>query len=344
MKSLSRRRKAVIVLGTVGLLLLGVAGQGVNLVRWYHRQHAAQPMQWGMTFSAPYAKYLGLDPRDTLTAMLEQLKVKHLRLMSYWNEIEPSNGQYDFSELDFEMAAAKAHGADVSLVVGERQPRWPECYEPGWVTNLNTAQKRQFLAKFITEVVNRYKNHNELTSWQIENEALNSFGNCPPPDRKWLAQELNLVQRLDPGRPAAMTASDEMGWPVGTPKSGNFGISVYYEQWYHLGPFSGKFVYPLPAWWQSLRAAVTERWLHQAVYIHELQAEPWGPTDILQIPVSRQLSIYNSGTLNTMTRRAQATGIKKTYLWGGEWWYWLLTKQHNPSLWQAGASLYANNK
>ena len=339
MRSLSKKRKWLVALGAGSLLILGVVGQGVNLVRWYHRQHAGQPMQWGVSFSAPYARYLELDPHQTLAALTGELGIKHLRLMSYWDEIEPSQGQYDYSELDDELATARSAGADVILALGERQPRWPECHDPAWVTKLNTAQKRQNLAEFITKTIHRYKNHNEIIEWQLENEPLNHFGACPPPDRHALAAELSLVRSLD-SRLVAFTASDEMGFPVGLPRADDFGLSMYFEQWYHFGSSNGEFVYPIPAWWQTLRAAAAERWLHQTVYIHELQAEPWGPKQILDMPKSQQLQLYNAKTFSLMVNRVQATGIRRAYLWGGEWWYWLKTKQHDSSLWTAAGRLY----
>jgi hypothetical protein len=340
MTSLSRKRKCGIICGIILLLLIGIAGQTVNLVRWYHMQHSGQPMEWGVSFSAPYAEYLGLDPQETLTALTAKLGVKHLRLMSYWDEIEPAQGQYDFKELDEELGIAKAGGADVVLVLGERQPRWPECHDPAWVTNLNTAKKRQNLSSFIAKTVHRYKNHNEIIEWQLENEPLNHFGACPAPDKKWLGQELRDLRALDSSRPVALTASDEMGMPVGSPRADDFGLSIYYEQWYHFGKSSGELVYPIPVWWQTLRAAVAERWLHQSVYIHELQAEPWGPKQILDMPINEQLKIYNAQTLKIIASRAQVTGIKRVYLWGGEWWYWMLMKQHDPSLWDEAGKLY----
>src|SRR4051812_4522178 len=110
MASLSRKRKVGIIGGVILLLLLGVVGQSINLVRWYHEQHAGQDMQWGVSFSAPYAKYLGLDPQATLTALTSQLGVKHLRLMSYWDEIEPAQGQLNFNELDGQLSTAKSNG------------------------------------------------------------------------------------------------------------------------------------------------------------------------------------------------------------------------------------------
>lgn len=330
-----KHRKLAISGSVILLLLLGVAGQTANLVRWYHRQHGGQPMQWGVSFSAPYAASLGVDPHQALTALTHDLGVRHLRLMSYWDVLEPQPGRYDFSELDWELAQVKESGADVSLAIGQRQPRWPECHLPVWASKLGTQQEHVQLEEFLTTVVNRYKNHNEIIDWQLENEALNSFGQCPPPDRNELAAELALVHRLDPDRPVAMTASDEVGVPLGKPRPDEFGLSVYHEQYYHLWFFSGKFVYPSLSWWQTARAAITERFLHRPVFIHELQAEPWGPRPVTQMSDQEQNKYFSPHDLTQMAAYAKSTGIRRVYLWGGEWWYWRKAVRHDPSVWQA---------
>src|SRR5258708_7442846 len=50
-------------------------------------------MAWGFTFSSGYARGLGLDPHAAYTAMLDQLRPKRLRLIAYWTDIEPTDGQ-----------------------------------------------------------------------------------------------------------------------------------------------------------------------------------------------------------------------------------------------------------
>jgi hypothetical protein len=89
-------------------------------------------LRLGATFISDYARYFDLDPQETLRAIFTDLNVKHVRFVSYWEDIEPKPGQYDFSDLDWQFKLAKDYGAKVSLSIGLRQPRWPECHMPGW--------------------------------------------------------------------------------------------------------------------------------------------------------------------------------------------------------------------
>ncbi len=117
------RRISVIFLAIVFLFI----STSYGVAQWYIAKHANEPLVLGTTFISDYAQSFGLDPKDTLNAILGDLKVKQIRLVSYWDQIEPTPGKYDFSNLDWQFAMANQYGAKVSLAIGLRQPRWPEC-------------------------------------------------------------------------------------------------------------------------------------------------------------------------------------------------------------------------
>jgi hypothetical protein len=48
---------------------------------------------YGVSFSTEYTQELGTDWQANYTALLQDLGFKHLRLMSYWEQIEPQKGQ-----------------------------------------------------------------------------------------------------------------------------------------------------------------------------------------------------------------------------------------------------------
>jgi len=89
--------------------------------------------QLGVNFSKSYSEYLGLDWQKTYLAILDELKVKNIRLAAPWNEIEPSIGAWSFAALDWQVAEATKRGVDMTLVVGRRSPHWPECHDPVWI-------------------------------------------------------------------------------------------------------------------------------------------------------------------------------------------------------------------
>ena len=150
-----------------------------GIARWYMWSERNTPETMGTSFIADYATYLGVDPHQTLLAILDDLHVRNLRLVSYWSDIEPTQGTYNFSELDWEFQQADAAGAKVSLSVGLRQPRWPECHLPTWAQNEPVSVWRPQLQQYMTAVINRYKNNPALQSYQLENEYfLTAFGTC----------------------------------------------------------------------------------------------------------------------------------------------------------------------
>lgn len=297
------------------------------------------PKVVGVSFSIEYAQELGLNWQQTYLALLNSLHVKHLRLMSYWEEIEAQPGHYDFSTLDYEMAQAQAHGADVTLAIGERQPRYPECHLPGWAASLNPAERKTRLDGFITAVVKHYHDDPALVSYQLENEALNTvYARCPGFDRSQLVSEFNLVKSLDSNHPIIMNLSDEFGLPLGAPRGDQFGLSVYHKV--YLSAIHRYFTYPQPPAFEELRAALIWRFTGRPVIIHELQAEPWGPMATEKLTIAQQNQTMDASRLKAEVDYAQQTGIKQSYLWGGEWWYWRLTKFHDPSLWNTAKVIY----
>jgi len=319
----------------------------VAIVVWfgwvYHsfvRAHAAEPYQPGVSFSDEYAESLGLNPSQTYLALLNDVKVRNFRLMSYWDEIEPQPGNYNFTQLDFEMNQAAAAGAKVSLAIGLRQPRWPECHQPAWVNNLPAATQKADLEAFMAVVVKRYRGNSALASYQLENEALNTvFGECKNFDRSRLVQEFNLVKQLDPNHPIIVSVSNEYGLPLGQPQGDEVGFSVYRRV--YDATFTRRYVnYPFPAWYFGLKAALIEKLLHRPVMIHELQTEPWGPKATQDMTIAQQSQSMDATRMLQVVSYAQATGIRQYYLWGGEWWYWRLTKFNDPSLWNAAKVVF----
>ena len=91
-----------------------------------------QDIKFGANFSQYYAESLGLDWQETYLAMVDELGIKFLRLESEWNGIESQKGSYFFKDLDWQIAEAEKRNVEVMLVLGERQPHWPECHTPAW--------------------------------------------------------------------------------------------------------------------------------------------------------------------------------------------------------------------
>ena len=165
---------------------------------------------WGVSFSEKYSRELGLDPRETLNAMLSDLHPQAIRLIAYWDEIEPSPGVFDFSSLDWQIEEAGNAQARVILSIGMRVPRWPECFMPSWASGLTQQDREQAVHQYITALINHYRSHGEIMIWQLENEPFLTFGKCPARDVDFIEQELAIMRSLD-SRPILLSDSGELG-------------------------------------------------------------------------------------------------------------------------------------
>ena len=108
---------------TIGLLVIAYAGL------WYFNTRV-YPIEYGISFSHPYASSLGLDWKKTYLAIVTELEPKYLRIGVEWNEVEPEPGKFNFANIDFMLAETAKNKTKVVLVVGQKVPRWPECYFP----------------------------------------------------------------------------------------------------------------------------------------------------------------------------------------------------------------------
>ncbi|MDP2648248.1 MAG: DMT family transporter, partial [Candidatus Yanofskybacteria bacterium] len=85
---------AISIIGS-GILWLGI-GQ-------YLRSNAPnlnRPMTWGVTFSQKFANQMGLEWKQAYEAILGDLGVRRIRLVAYWDDIEPERREFNFSDLD----------------------------------------------------------------------------------------------------------------------------------------------------------------------------------------------------------------------------------------------------
>jgi hypothetical protein len=337
------RRAGFVILSLIVLF----TAYSYTVGQWYINKHKDQPLVLGASFIPDYAESFGLDPQQTLQAMLSDLKLKQVRLVSYWSDIEPTPGHYDFSKLDWQFALANRYGAKVSLSIGLRQPRWPECHSPSWVNidSKNEGAWRPQLNQFIEAVIKHYKNNPALQDYELENEYfLKVFGQCTDFSRSRLVDEYNLSKAMDPNHHVIVSRSDNwVGIPVGQPTPDEFAISVYKRVW--DATFTHRyFEYPLPAKFYSMLAGSEELLSGKDMIIHELQAEPWTPNgkQIPEISVNEMYKSMGPQRLKDRIAYGEATGMRTIDLWGAEWWYYMKVKQHDPAAWNVVKQSVAN--
>lgn len=315
---------------------------GAGLLFWnvYARNpYPEQETQFGMTFSTKYAKELGLNWRDVYTESLDDLGIRYFRIPVYWDEVERKEGDFDLEHVQWMLDEAQERGAKVTLAIGNRAPRWPECHPPTWTINQTTAEVQSAELVMIKKVVQEFRDHPALYRWQVHNEAFFAqFGECPPPDEDFIRDSINVVRTLDPHHPIQTTDSGELStWDKTADVADVLGVSMYRVTWNSVFKY---FYYPLPpAHYQKKAEFVAP--LVDEVIVSELQAEPWVPTTIATTPLDEQYRSMNTGRFWRNIDYARRVGFSETYLWGVEWWYWLREVHGDASMWDAGRDLYA---
>ena len=303
---------------------------------------------WGVDFSQSQAEYLGLDWKTTYSAMINDLGVKNIKLHTNWNSIEIAKDGYYFNDVDWQIKQAEKNNINIIYVLGMKTGRWPESHIPDWAGCLSKKDQQSDLLKYITEVVQRYKGSKAIINWQVENEPLFEFGECPYwyyQNEDFLKQEVALVKSLDPTRKIIISDSGEQSDWFGAAKIGDIvGITMYRNAWVGVSNTFGVEAYSFLSPVTYMRKAqIIKQVFGKNVICVELQAEPWTSEPLMQAPLDEQAQSMNPAMFKEDVAFAKQTGMNKFYFWGVEWWYWMKTKQNQPEIWNEAKELFATN-
>ena len=322
------------------ILLVIIAVYYLKFAKHYPREinlDLAKKDYWGITFSRKFCDELGIDWKKVYIEILDDLKVKNIRVPIYWDEVEVEDNQFNFSDYDYIFDEGQKRGVKFTANIGWRLPRWPECHSPEWIANLEVPEIKEKTIEMLKPVVNYFKNREEIVYWQVENEPLlNSFGICPNGDEKFLREEVKLVRSLDQ-RPILITASGELSswrqeWDIGD----IFGTTMYRVVW---NPLFGYFRYPLPASFYKLKASFLKLKPENMV-ISELQAEPWVPKGTLaDLSSTESNKSFDLEQFKANLQYAINADLNHCYLWGVEWWYFQ-KENGSPEYWDLAQSLF----
>lgn len=316
-----KRRVVAAILIIIGLALLAVPAPD-------------NEVEWGVNFSAKHASLMGLDARETYTAVLDDLGAERIKLATYWNELEPSRGEYDFQEMDWMMREAKKRDVDILLVVGMKTPRWPECHIPGWAGDLSPEEKEDRVNLLVEKVVRRYDD--SVWGFQIENEPFLDFGECPDRPKGFVKREVRTARSITD---KTIVISDSGEWSLWgrVAKIGDMvATTIYRRVWFkELNRYT---TYPIPPSFYRFKAWIVERVFNTKVICGELQAEPWGPVLLYDLPLEEQKKTMSFDQFKRVIEYARQTDLGEHYLWGTEWWYWL-KEQGRPEFWNEVRSL-----
>lgn len=323
-------------IAATGLVIIGLAWLALGeYARSLPPVDQRRPIVWGVTFSPKFSRELGLDWRENFTAMLDDLKPARLRLVAYWDELEPDDNRFDFAALDWQIAEAERRGISYILAVGLKTPRWPECHIPAWAAARDSTDQEAALHGFLSAVVARYRDTRGFAAWQVENEPFLRFGECRHPGAAFLDREIALVRSLDPSRQIITTDGGEFGdWVRAVRRGDAFGTTMYRRAYPRLiGSLFGTIEYPLDSSYFRVKERFV-RWLDDTpdkrFVVIELQGEPWEPRSLASVPPGELVAAFSPEYFRETIAYAKATGFEEYYLWGVEWW-WRMKAEHDIS-------------
>jgi len=325
-------KKVLLTFLVVFLLLLGYFFVGVT--------KPAKEITWGVNFSQKHAELLGLNWKETYLALLDNLGVKNLKVAAQWDLIEQEKDKYNFEDLDWQVQKAEQTGAKILLVIGIKTGRWPECHIPDWAKNFSKEEQQKEILEIIEEIVSRYRFTKSIDMWQVENESFFPFGECPWADKEFLKKEIALVKSLDlQKRPVLISDSGEGSFWIQSARLGDIvGTTMYKKVWFHQ--LKTYITYPFPSTFYNRKALYIDKIFGKKVIVVELQAEPWGPKLLYDLPLAEQQKTMNLEQFKYNIEFAEKTGLDTFYLWGGEWWYWMKVRQNQPEIWEEARRLF----
>jgi hypothetical protein len=314
----------------------------------------------GVSFSHRHAAWLGLDPYETLRALLAELEVRYLRLSVYWDEIAPEPSRLTFDPVRPWLDLAASYGARVTITLGLKAQRHPEFYPPRWIgetapppgAELSHQPRIVTLLLLMLERATAFlADYDVIEAWQVENEPF-----VPAAGRTvgWrispalLAREIDVVREVDPRRRpivvthASATALDRR-WRDALALADILGQDVYprvptscrlpWRYWnrYAWGPLA-----------PNLRAqARAARRLGRGWWITELQAEPWERGDIRELP-SAAIGSISPRQILTNLDLARRSRPQRILLWGAEWWRFAAERLGDRRYWDLARELFRN--
>jgi hypothetical protein len=311
---------------------------------FFLRPKQVKDINYGVTFSSKYAMQLGLSWQDAYIKILDDLKIKNIRLVVYWDEVERNRNYYNYSNIRWQLDEAQKRNINVILALGRKVPRYPECFEPDWWKKLtNPAEQSNELYEYIHRTTLALKPYTVIKMWEVENEPFWPFGECTEIKKEVVENEVKVVRSID-DRPIIIQDSGEGGIWSTTYKLGDYlGISMYRKIWYDFwGVLMKKFIYfqyPLAHWTYKIKADLAGVPVNK-ILVTELQAEPWGPGINSSLSKEEKDKSMSTTDFIATINYAQKTGFKDLYFWGVEWWLFEKEQKDEPFYWDTAKAIF----
>ena len=300
---------------------------------------------WGVDFSQFRATRLKMDWKETYSAIIDDLGVKNIKIHTNWDLIETQKEAYYFNDTDWQLKLAEENNVKIIYVLGMKTGRFPECHIPAFAANFSKEDQQQELLKYITAVVLRYKDSKVIINWQVENEPLFEFGECPSwyyDSDEFLKKEVDLVKSLDPSRKIIISDSGEQSNWLGAATIGDIvGTTMYKNHWpdgtdvYNSDPYT--FLNPEI---YVRKSQDIKKMFGKDVICVELQTEPWTQGPFLSSSLDKQAETMSPTMFKEAIDFAKKSQLNTFYFWGSEYWYWMKTVNNQPDIWNGAKTLF----
>ncbi len=326
----------------------------------------AEPLRIGTTYSPRQSEYLGLDWKETYLSILD-FGFDVIRLGTYWNEIEKTADNYDFTFLDWQIFEAKRRKIPIVLTVGMKAPRWPEYFIPKWMLKRvdhgfgakisDDHYLKERVLQFIRVVVTHYRNEKTIRYWQVENEPLDRAGaQYWWISNKFLKQEIDLVRKIDhQKRPIIVNVAT---YPNKFLRSLTRFFSPYdsVQKSLPLCDIVGLDVYPVVGhkfWWKKLYFWTDSKERKEyfseildfvkkhdrKAWIIEFQAEPWEPGLLVHKGKDRPPTGWPEMS-RAHFQEFRSLGFDTIFLWGAEYWQFRKAQHKDEGWWKMVLDLF----
>ncbi len=327
--------------------------------QWYDTAPEGSP-EFGVNFSCKRVEYFGMDCKQALAAVVDDLGVRSLRLSVYWSDVERTPGQYDWSSIDWQLDLLQQHGARAVITIGMKSQRYPEFWLPTW---LRLAAKvppdgfpedypplRDHLLRYLDAATRHLSSSPAVEAFQVENEPFVHSGDQWHISRDLVAHEVAVVRAADGGaHPIVVSTSSwlrtDQTWKWILDHADILGQSVY-TKWQRGPRWFYVLRYRIGPWTPNLPGQAREAQRRgKQLWITELQAEPYEKytVDIRREPTSA-LRSFSLRWLRDNVTLARRSGADRVYLWGVEWWLYLREQRGDSSLWDAGRPLFGGGQ
>jgi hypothetical protein len=211
-RSMKNRRPVFRVKGTavalVFLLALSVAGSAAQgawgaTASEYAGEGAGTPYGQGNQLFGMHLQPQLADQYEQAFSKMQEVGVMWARTNMGWYQLEPNEGQFDWTGLDGQVASAKSHGMRLLVTVRAISP-WgssqlpPDWNKPGYHATYPPKDINQYSA-FISALATHFRN--DGIAWQIENE--------PNSKSFWGGTQQEYIALLEAGYSAAHQADQD---------------------------------------------------------------------------------------------------------------------------------------